>query len=421
MNQPTNKRNRTGDGFRALDLAEMIIQNSPSILFRRLAADDPKQRKMVYVSSNISRFGYRAEDFLNDTIMFRDIVYQGDSDRTLKEIKEFVEKESENYSQVYRIITASGEVRWVEDQTSIYVDPESGVRYHQGIVTDIHERMVAEEKFRKEQEKVRKAYRLISKYVPPQIAETISHGPIDLVWKHHREKLTLFFSDIKNFTRITDSLEPEDMGNLLNEYLGEMNAIINRYGGTLAQLIGDGLYVIFGAPDKTDDKDHALRCLKMAIDMQLKMIELNKKWFNSGIDENLKIRCGINTGMATVGGYGSPERKEYTAMGMQVNLAARLESACKPGRILISHTTWALAREVFRCTPLGKIEVKGYHRPVSVYEIDPFQAQPKIHDAGCTDGQKAYPYNAQCQPQDTAVNQPNSMRAIPRDPDRGNG
>jgi len=380
MNRQIKKENIDVKDFHALDLAEIIIQSSPSILFRRLAADDPKQRKMVYVSPNISRFGYQAEDFIDGTIMFRDIVYQGDTDRTLQEIKDLVEKESDNYTQVYRIVTKSGEVRWVEDQTSVYVDPETGIRYHQGIVTDIHERMVAEEKFRKEQEKVQKAYELISKYVPPQIAETISHGPIDLVWKHHRKKLTLFFSDIKNFTMITDSLEPEDMGTLLNEYLTEMNGIINRYGGTLAQLIGDGLYVIFGAPNRTDDRDHAVRCLKMAIDMQEKMKELNEKWFNSGIDEDLEIRCGINTGMATVGGYGSSERKEYTAMGMQVNLAARLESACKPGRILISHTTWALVREEFFCIPLGKIEAKGYHRPVTVYEIDPFQVQSKNHN-----------------------------------------
>lgn len=364
------------DQAQTLALAEMIIQNSPSILFRRLAADDPKHRKMVYVSPNISRFGYSAEDFLNHKIMFRDIVYKGDSDRTLEEIKDYVEKENENYTQVYRIITKSGDIRWVEDQTSIYVDPESGTRYHQGIVTDIHERMVAEEKFRKEQEKVQKAYKLVSKYVPAQIAETIFHGQVDLVWEHHRRKLTLFFSDIKNFTQITDSLEPEDMGNLLNDYLTEMNVIISKYGGTLAQLIGDGLYVIFGAPQKTNDIDHALRCLNMAIDMQVRMKELNRKWFNSGIDENLKIRCGINTGMATVGGYGSPERKEFTAMGMQVNLAARLESACRPGRILISHTTWALVRDEFSYTPLGQIEVKGYHRPITVYEIDPFQAKP---------------------------------------------
>ena len=386
MSHLIKSENLDEDGPQALALAEMIIKNSPAILFRRLAADDPKQRKMVYVSPNISRFGYQAEEFLNNSIMFRDIVYQGDSDRILQEIKEFVEKESENYTQVYRIITRSGEVRWVEDQTSIYVDPETGIRYHQGIVTDIHERFIAEINLRKEQEKVQKAYNLISKYVPAQLAETISSGQIDLVWKHHREKLTLFFSDIKEFTRITDSLEPEDMGNLLNEYLTGMNMIINRHGGTLSQLIGDGLFVIFGAPNKTNDKDHALRCLKMAIDMQVKMKELNKKWFDSGIDENLGIRCGINTGMATVGGYGSSERKEYTAMGMQVNLAARLEAACTPGRILISQTTWALLRGEFPSTPKGKIPMKGYHRPVTVYEIDPFQVQREIADVGRTVG-----------------------------------
>lgn len=194
-----------------------------------------------------------------------------------------------------------------------------------------------------------------------------------MIWKHNREKLTLFFSDIKNFTNITDSLEPEDMANLLNEYLTEMNDIINKYQGTLAQVIGDGLYIFFGAPQKTNDKNHALRCLKMAIDMQAKMKELNRKWFDDGIDEILQIRCGINTGMATVGGYGSSERKEYTAMGMQVNIAARLESACNPGHILISHTIWALVKEDIPCTTQGKIKIKGYHRPLTVYEVDSVQ------------------------------------------------
>jgi class 3 adenylate cyclase len=88
--------------------------------------------------------------------------------------------------------------------------------------------------------------------------------------------LTLFFSDIKDFTTITDSLEPEDMANVLNEYLTEMNTIINKYGGTLAQVIGDGLYVFFGAPDSKNDVENAVQCVNMAIDMQRKMKELNK-------------------------------------------------------------------------------------------------------------------------------------------------
>jgi class 3 adenylate cyclase len=149
-----------------------------------------------------------------------------------------------------------------------------------------------------------------------------------------------------------------------------MNTIINKYKGTLAQVIGDGLYVIFGAPKSSNDRDHALRCVKMAIDMQRKMNELNKGWFKKGIDEVLQIRCGINTGMATVGGYGSSERKEYTAMGMQTNIAARLEQTCEPGSILISHTTWALVNDEISCSEQGKISVKGLQRPIRVYSVE---------------------------------------------------
>ncbi len=221
-----------------------------------------------------------------------------------------------------------------------------------------------------EQEKVKKAYSLLSKYVAPQLADKISDGQIDSIWKHDRKKLTLFFSDIKDFTSITDTLEPEDMANVLNEYLTEMNKIINKYKGTLAQVNGDGLYVFFGAPESSNDKDHALRCVRMAIDMQRKIIELNKRWFKRGIDEVLQIRCGINTGMATVGGYGSSERKEYTAMGMQTNIAARLEQTCIPGGILISHTTWALVNDEISCSEQGQINVKGLNRAIRTYSID---------------------------------------------------
>ena len=228
----------------------------------------------------------------------------------------------------------------------------------------------AEAALRKEQNKVEKAYSLLSKYVAPQLADTISGGRIDAIWKHNRKKLTLFFSDIKDFTAITDSMEPEDMAVMLNEYLTEMNLIINRYRGTLAQVIGDALYVFFGAPESITDKDHAVRCVQMAIDMQNKMNDLNERWYERGVEEVMQIRCGINTGMVTVGGYGSSERKEYTAMGMQTNIAARLEQACEPGKILISHTTWALVKDKIYCTEEGKISVKGLQKPIRAYSVD---------------------------------------------------
>lgn len=219
----------------------------------------------------------------------------------------------------------------------------------------------------KERDKVTKAHNILSRYVAPQLSKKILEGEVEQVWEHHRKKLTIFFSDIKDFTLITDSLEPEDMAKLLNEYVSEMHDIVKSYDGTLAQIAGDGLLVFFGAPEATDDKDHALRCVRMGIDMQRKMKELQKEWSKEGVEERLEIRCGINTGMATVGGFGSKDRKEYTAMGMQVNLASRLERICEPGGILISHSTWVLIKDEIECEEYEKQEVKGFTRPIKTY------------------------------------------------------
>jgi class 3 adenylate cyclase len=221
----------------------------------------------------------------------------------------------------------------------------------------------------KERDRVALAHDILSKYVAPQLSKKILDGEVEEVWGHHRKKLTIFFSDIKDFTEITDSLESEDMGNLLNEYLSEMHDIVKKYDGTLAQIIGDGLLVFFGAPEVTNDREHALKCVRMAIEMQLKMKELRKKWFNEGVEEQLEIRCGINTGMATVGGFGSKERKEYTAMGMQVNLASRLESFCESGCILITHSTWALIKDEIECEEYKKLEAKGFTKPIKTYLV----------------------------------------------------
>jgi class 3 adenylate cyclase len=213
------------------------------------------------------------------------------------------------------------------------------------------------------------AHKILSRYVPSQLVRKILAGDVEPVREHSRQKLTMFFSDIKDFTRTTDALEPEDMGRLLNEYFSCMNDIIQHYEGTLANISGDALFVFFGAPDRTNDRDHALRGVRMAIDMQQKMSELQQKWFNEGVEHPLQIRCGINTGMATVGSFGSRERSEYSAMGMQVNLASRLETASKPGGILISHSTWALVNDRINCRPNQTIEVKGFSRPVRAYEV----------------------------------------------------
>ena len=139
-----------------LGLAELIIENSTAILFRRLAADETKDRKMVYVSPNIKRFGYAADDFLENRIMYKEIVFPGDIDRLLAELTSYEENGITEYTQTYRIVTKSGEIRWVEDRTSIWQDETSGQRYHQGIVIDIHNQKEAELKLKISEEKHRR-------------------------------------------------------------------------------------------------------------------------------------------------------------------------------------------------------------------------------------------------------------------------
>jgi len=255
--------------------------------------------------------------------------------------------------------------REIIDELERRIEEVNTIRLRQERMIELRTKDLQEQK-----RKVIKAHSFLARYVPPQLAKKILTGDLAPVRDHHRRKLVMFFSDIQDFTKTTDAMEPEDMGELLNEYFSCMNDIIQKYEGTLANITGDALFVFFGAPDRTDDRDHALRCARMAMEMQQKMRELQKKWFSEGIEYPLQIRCGINTGMATVGSFGSGQRSEYSAMGMQVNLASRLESACKAGGILISHSTWALINDQVDCRSKETIEAKGFSRPVRAYEVN---------------------------------------------------
>jgi len=137
----------------ALRMAEVIVDRSPSILFRRKADD---KSTLVYVSNNIQQLGYTAEEFLSGRIHFKDIGHPDDMERIGAEIEGYAEQDVEEYTQVYRILAKNGDVHWVEDQTSVERDAAGNKTYNQGILVDITERMLAEEKLRKSEEKFRR-------------------------------------------------------------------------------------------------------------------------------------------------------------------------------------------------------------------------------------------------------------------------
>ncbi|MBN2534316.1 MAG: HAMP domain-containing protein [Spirochaetales bacterium] len=210
----------------------------------------------------------------------------------------------------------------------------------------------------------------MQKYLSPQLYEAIMGGKKEVATtKHYRKKLTVFFSDIANFTSTTEFLQPEEISNLLNSYLDKMAGIALKWGGTIDKFVGDAIMVFYGDPEFTNDKDHALRAVKMSIEMRDTMEELRKIWKTEGFKKPFHVRSGIHTGYCTIGNFGSENRMDYTIIGNTVNLAARLESAAKPDTILISQDTYSLVQNEILCKPSIKITAKGFEHQVMAYEV----------------------------------------------------
>jgi adenylate cyclase len=209
----------------------------------------------------------------------------------------------------------------------------------------------------------------LSRYLSPQIREGIFSGSQDSTITSKRKRLTVFFSDIRNFTETTERLETEELTELLNNYLDEMSQIALRHGATIDKFIGDAVVAFFGDPESKGAKEDALACVTMALEMRNRIHELQKEWSNRGVAEPFHIRMGINTGFCTVGNFGSLDRMEYTIIGSQVNLASRLESAAEVDQILISYETYALVKDVVYCEQREPIVAKGISEPVQTYMV----------------------------------------------------
>jgi adenylate cyclase len=209
----------------------------------------------------------------------------------------------------------------------------------------------------------------ISRYLSPQIYKSIFSGQKDVTINTERKKLTIFFSDIKDFTAITERLQPEQITQLLNQYFTEMSKIALTYGGTIDKFIGDALLVFFGDPETKGDAEDAKACLRMAIEMQDRIAGLNAEWRNAGIEDPFRVRMGINTGFCNVGNFGSNDRMDYTIIGVEANLADRLQSIAEPGQIVVSYETYALVRDIVVAQALSPITMKGIGREVIPYAI----------------------------------------------------
>lgn len=209
----------------------------------------------------------------------------------------------------------------------------------------------------------------LGRYLAPQVYQSLFDGTREAEIRTQRKKLTVMFSDIVGFTGTTSTWQPEDITDVLNKYFSEMSKIAADYGGTVDKFIGDGMVIFFGDPDSRGPQQDALQCVKMAMAMQARMVDLQRLWRDVGCNKPFQIRIGINTGYCDVGNFGSQLRMHYTIIGPEVNLASRLEQACEPGSILLSGKTWALVRDDVQAETRAPVVAKGFAEPINVYAI----------------------------------------------------
>lgn len=209
----------------------------------------------------------------------------------------------------------------------------------------------------------------LSRYLAPQVYRSIFEGSQDSTIRAQRKKLTIFFSDLKDFTATTEDLQSEDLTYLLNKYFEEMSQIALEHGATIDKFVGDAMLIFFGDPESMGVKEDALRCVQMAIAMQRRMQDLQDLWRDKGYEHPLRMRIGINTGFCNVGNFGSSQRMDYTVIGREVNLAARLEQSGDPDGILMSYETWSLVQGEITAEERPPVSLKGIAGDVRAFAV----------------------------------------------------
>ena len=299
---------------------------------------------------------------------------------------ETVARESAKTGQISEAI--GREEEWVRDQLASHDNPgeprlqmnnkgqyiliserKTGDGGTVAIYSDITDLKARESELSEKSNALEQLSKQLAKYLSPQIYDSIFSGKQEVKLVSQRKRLTVFFSDLVGFTETTERLESEDLTRLLNQYLTEMSNIAIEHGATIDKFIGDAIVIFFGDPETLGVKEDATQCVKMAIAMRKRMKELEKMWQDSGLEKPLQCRIGINTGLCTVGNFGSDDRMDYTIIGGGVNLAARLESACAPGEILISYETYAHVKDLIDCEERDQIRAKGISAPVTTFQV----------------------------------------------------
>jgi len=208
--------------------------------------------------------------------------------------------------------------------------------------------------------------RIFGRYVSEEVVSSLLENPEGLEIRGEKRRVSILMSDLRGFSSLSEALSPPQVVSLLNDYLGSMSEVIQRYGGTIDEFIGDAVLAFFGAP--LSGEDDAERAVAAAIAMQLAMVQVNERNRRTGLPE-IEMGIGIATGDVIVGNIGSEKRTKYGAVGSSVNLASRIESYTLGGEVLISDATLEATRASVRTSRTREVHPKGLAAPIRIHRV----------------------------------------------------
>jgi class 3 adenylate cyclase/putative methionine-R-sulfoxide reductase with GAF domain len=244
-------------------------------------------------------------------------------------------------------------------------DPHSFTEEHSALVQTFADQAAIAVENARLIDAVERQRKELSRFVSPQVAELISSREGEQLLAGHRAYISCLFSDLRGFTAFAETAAPEELFDVLREYHAVVGDLIPAYDGTLEHFAGDGLMVFFNDPLAV--ADHELQAVRLALAAQERFVQLAEVWLKRGTELGLGI--GIEAGYATIGRIGFEGRYDYGVVGPVANLASRLSTQAAGGQTLIGPRLYAAVETVVETAPAGKLELKGFGRPVEAYEV----------------------------------------------------
>jgi PAS domain S-box-containing protein len=355
-----------GERTAVINDLQAFVAASPAVIYTTTQTTDGFACRFVSESLE-STTGYLPGEMRDDPKFWAKHVHPEDAARVFADVERLIGQGGGTLE--YRFRHRRGDYIWIEDTFRVAPEKAGKPKEIVGSWADITDRKNIEAALQRLSKEVEQRNQFIreafGRYLTDEVVSNVLESPTALELKGEKRTVTMMMTDLRGFTPLSERLAPEKVLALLNRYVTVMVPIINQYQGTVDEIIGDAIFVLFGVPVWRED--NAQRAVACAVAMQLAMASVNEQNLQEDLPE-VEMGIGIHTGPVVVGNVGSPERMKYTVVGSHANLTSRIQSCTTGGQILISDTA---RREVGPNLKIGKrmqVKVKGVEYPVTLYE-----------------------------------------------------